>query len=81
MVMPTAKLFMTGKSQAVRLPKAFRFQGGEVYIRRDQDTGEVVLSAKQNSWETFFQLADSVAIPADFMANREDLPAQERNVF
>lgn len=79
--MPTAKLFMTGKSQAVRLPKAFRFQGEEVYIRRDQDTGEVVLSAKQNSWETFFQLADSVAIPADFMANREDLPAQERNVF
>ena len=79
--MPTAKLFMTGKSQAVRLPKAFRFQGAEVYIRRDQDTGEVVLSAKQNSWETFFQLADSVAIPADFMANREDLPAQERNVF
>ena len=81
MFMPTAKLFMTGKSQAVRLPKAFRFQGEEVYIRRDQDTGEVVLSAKQNSWETFFQLADSVAIPADFMANREDLPAQERNVF
>lgn len=79
--MPTAKLFMTGKSQAVRLPKAFRFQGGEVYIRRDQDTGEVVLSAKQNSWEAFFQLADSVAIPADFMAIREDLPAQERNVF
>jgi len=79
--MPIAKLFMTGKSQAVRLPKEFRFQGGEVFIRRDQDTGEVVLSAKPNSWEAFFTLADSVEIPADFMAAREDLPAQERNVF
>jgi len=79
--MPIAKLFMTGKSQAVRLPKEFRFQGAEVFIRRDQDTGEVVLSAKPNSWEAFFTLADSVEIPADFMANRDDLPAQERNVF
>ncbi len=79
--MPIAKLFMTGKSQAVRLPKEFRFQGAEVFIRRDQDTGEVVLSAKPNSWEAFFSLADSVEIPADFLADREGLPAQERNMF
>ena len=74
--MPTAKLFMIGKSQAIRLLKASRFQGAE-----DQDTVEVVLSAKQNSWEAFFKLADSAAIPANFMEVREDLPAQERNVF
>ena len=41
----TAKLFTTGRSQAVRLPMEFRFQGNEVFIRRDVNTGEVVLSA------------------------------------
>ncbi len=54
----TAKLFTTGRSQAVRLPMEFRFQGTEVFIRRDLDTGEVVLSAKPTSWQEFFELAD-----------------------
>jgi antitoxin VapB len=39
----TAKLFKNGRSQAVRLPKEFRFEGTEVAIRRDPATGEVVL--------------------------------------
>ena len=38
----TAKVFMNGRSQAVRLPKEFRFEGTEVAIRRDPATGEVV---------------------------------------
>jgi len=41
----TAKLFKNGRSQAVRLPKEFRFEGNEVAIRRDPATGEVVLTA------------------------------------
>ena len=41
---PIAKLFMHGRSQAVRLPKAFRFDGAEVYVRW-QGT-EVVLSSR-----------------------------------
>ena len=40
----TAKLFMNGRSQAVRLPAAFRFDGTEVFIRRDPLTGDVILS-------------------------------------
>ena len=40
----TAKLFMNGRSQAVRLPKEFRFEGKEVLIRRDPATGDVVLT-------------------------------------
>jgi antitoxin VapB len=39
-----AKLFMNGRSQAVRLPKEFRFEGTEVAIRRDPATGEVTIS-------------------------------------
>ena len=42
--MRTAKIFMTGRSQAVRLPAEFRFDTDEVFIRRDAETGDVVLS-------------------------------------
>jgi antitoxin VapB len=77
----TAKLFAAGRSQAVRLPKEFRFQGTEVFIRRDLNTGEVILSAKPASWQEFFELADSTEIPPDFMSEREDLPPQERDLF
>lgn len=42
--MTTAKLFTHGRSQAVRLPKEFRFQGTEVYVRRVGN--DVVLSAR-----------------------------------
>jgi antitoxin VapB len=59
----------------------FRFQGAEVFIRRDPDTGEVVLSPKPTSWQEFFALTDRTEIPADFMADREDPPAEERNLF
>lgn len=41
----TAKLFQNGRSQAVRLPAEFRFEGGEVLIHRDEATGNVILSA------------------------------------
>ena len=77
----TAKLFVTGRSQAVRLPKEFRFLGQEVFIRRDPKTGEVVLAPKPNSWQEFFALAEQIEIPADFMGDREDLPAVERKLF
>lgn len=77
----TAKLFMTGRSQAIRLPKEFRFEGTEVYIRRDAITGEVILSQKPASWADFFELTDHTSIPADFLADRETLPSEERNLF
>ncbi|MFZ6640262.1 antitoxin [Undibacterium sp. TC4M20W] len=77
----TAKLFTTGRSQAVRLPLEFRFQGTEVFIRRNPDTGEVILSPKPVTWTDFFALADSVDIPADFMSERDDKPAEERDLL
>jgi antitoxin VapB len=63
----TAKLFKNGRSQAVRLPKEFRFEGTEVAIRRDPATGEVVLTPSQPkpsiSFDEWFALYD--AIPDD----------------
>ncbi len=63
----TARLFTTGRSQAVRLPMEFRFEGTEVYVRRDPETGDVVLSRRPPSWSDFFALYESTEIPADFM--------------
>lgn len=73
MTSKTAKLFVNGGSQAVRLPVEFRFdESEEVYIRRDQVTGEVILSPKPASyaWAEFFALRDQVEVPPDFMAER-----------
>lgn len=77
----TARLFNSGRSQAVRLPKEFRFQGTEVFIRRDPATGAVILTPKPSSWQEFFELADRSNIAPDFMAERDKLPAEERTLF
>lgn len=55
----TAKIFTTGRSQAVRLPLEFRFDVAEVFIRHDPITGDVVLSPKPTSWQG---LLDAVAL-------------------
>lgn len=63
----TAKLFITGRSQAVRLPLEYRFEGAEVYIRRDPATGDVVLSRRPASWDGFFALDATTDVPEDFL--------------
>ena len=79
--MERAKLFMNGRSQAVRLPAAYRFEGTEVFIRRDPQTGDVILSRKPRSWDDFFALRDQIDVPPDFMKDREDPPPEERDLF
>jgi antitoxin VapB len=63
----TAKIFTTGRSQAVRLPLEYRFDGREVFIRRDAATGDVILSRRPDTWEGFFALDATTEVPADFM--------------
>jgi antitoxin VapB len=63
----TAKLFKNGDSQAVRLPKEFRFAGDEVLIKRVGSA--VVLLPKARSWDTLIQSLDK--FPLDFMSARE----------
>jgi antitoxin VapB len=77
----TAKLFVTGRSQAVRLPREYRFEGDEVFIRRDPVTGDVVLSRKPEDWQGFLELAARVEVPADFMTEPRDEPAPERELL
>ncbi len=85
----TAKLFTNGRSQAVRLPLAYRFDAKEVFIRQDPETGDVILSRKPWTWEGFFAAAKSATeladIPADFLGQQEradgQLSAQSRDPF
>ena len=77
----TAKLFTNGRSQAVRLPADLRFEGTEVFIRKDPKTGDVILSRRPGSWGEFFKLRDEANVPEDFMADRGDEPPQKRNLF
>ena len=73
----TAKLFMNGQSQAVRLPKEFRFEGKEVYIQRLGN--KIILSDKKQSWDQFFN-EDSV-FDEDFLSQRDNDKPQERDFF
>lgn len=73
--MTIARIFKSGNSQAVRLPREFRFQAEEVEIFRRGD--EVVLREKAKSAAEAFHLLAS--LPDDFMAaGRQDQPPQDR---
>ena len=71
----TAKIFTTGRSQAVRLPLEFRFDVPEVFIRHDPITGDVVLSRKPSDW---LGLLDAVALNAseDLLIERHQTTAR-----
>ncbi len=75
--MQTAKIFQNGRSQAIRLPKEFRFEGKEVYIRKVGQ--KVILSVKPESWKKFFY--SDKRQTSDFMKTREQLNLEERDIF
>ena len=71
--MKTAKLFLNGRSQAVRLPKEFRFEGSEVYIKR---LGKmVVLLPRDDPWAPLIESLDMFS--DDFMAEHNQ-PAEQQ---
>ncbi len=75
--MNTAKLFKNGKSQAVRLPKEFRFEGTEVYVKK---IGQAVLLIPKNApWLSFLESLSTFT--DDFMAERRQPPLDEREAF
>jgi antitoxin VapB len=80
-----AKLFINGRSQAVRLPAAFRFDADEVYVRQDPETGDVILSRKPPSWDQFFILVKAHPAQADLFTPAErdqsSPEKQERDPF
>ncbi|MEK6776933.1 MAG: type II toxin-antitoxin system VapB family antitoxin [bacterium] len=75
--MKTAKLFQNGQSQAVRLPKEFRFDDDHVFVKKSGNA--VVLLPVKNSWDTMIQSLDKFS--GDFMAARKQPKAQKREDF
>jgi len=72
--MDTAKLFQNGRSQAVRLPQEYRFDGKEVFIKK---VGElVVLVPRKSGWRPLLESVGSVS--DDFMTERNQPPVQKR---
>lgn len=70
----TAKVFTTGRSQAVRIPKAYRFACDEVLIERDGE--RVILTPRMRSWREYF--AHASQFTEDYPNSIEDLPPQHR---
>jgi antitoxin VapB len=66
--MQTAKLFINGRSQAVRLPKEFQFSGKDVLIQKVGDA--VILVPRNKSWEVFMHGLNSFS--EDFMSSERD---------
>jgi len=74
-MMQTAKIFQNGRSQAIRLPKAFRLPGTEVKISRDGN--RIILEPLEQSWDDWLLAIEQFS--DDFMAQGREQPAvQER---
>lgn len=75
--MKTAKLFQNGQSQAVRLPKEFRFDDDHVFIKKSGNV--VMLIPVKGSWDSLMQSLDKFS--PDFMAERKQPKTQKRESF
>jgi antitoxin VapB len=69
--MDTAKLFENGRSQAVRLPKEYRFSGDDVFIKKIDDI--VMLIPKEKVWDTFRESFHKFSSDLEFSRD-QDLP-------
>ena len=66
-----ARVFMSGRSQHVTIPAQYRFHSAEVSIRRDPQTGDVILSEGPGSWQDVFAALDAAHVPEDFLSDVE----------
>mgnify|MGYP006120330681 CR=1 FL=1 len=71
--MITAKVFESGRSQAIRLPKRYRFNSQEVNVH---PTPDGLLLTEKEPWELFDEGVSD--LPADFLAEREQPPLEDR---
>lgn len=73
----TTKVFKSGNSQAVRLPKAFRIDASEVWISKNEVTGEITITPvvdEESKLDTLLRLLKENPLPQDFLAEREYAP-------
>jgi antitoxin VapB len=75
--MKTAKIFQNGQSQAVRLPKEFRFNDSEVFIKKIGNTLQLI--PRSDSWNFLFGSLKKFS--GDFMAERTQPELEKREGF
>ena len=78
-MLATAKVFSTGNSQAVRLPKAFRVDVREMWIAKNEVTGEITLKPKPTAdgIEALFAELRTLPVTDEFIPSRDDTPAPD----
>ena len=75
--MDIAKIFKNGRSQAVRLPKKFRFEGSDVYVKKFEDI--ILLIPKDSKWNTLEKSLNYFS--DDFLKERNQPQIQDRDDF
>jgi len=75
--MDTAKVFKNGRSQAIRLPKAYRLKGDSVYIKKFEDI--IVLIPGESPWRSLISSVDDFT--EDYMSSRNQPKQQKRKYF
>ncbi len=75
-----ARVFYSGRSQAVRIPAEFRFTTDEVFVSRDPQSGGLILSESPvKTWAEVFKALDDAKFPDDFLEDRDRRPPQKRD--
>ncbi len=77
--MKTAKVFRSGNSIAVRIPKEFGLKEGEVYLKKED--GTIVIIPKESKWDRLYKELEEVPEARDFMIERDQPEPQEREIF
>ena len=73
--MDTAKLFINGQSQAVRLPKSYRFEGKEVYVKKVPE-GVLLLPKDTTIWDVWER--NLLKYDSPFMTGRNQPETQQQ---
>ena len=69
---------MSGRSQHVTIPAEYRFSAEEVFVRRDPQSGDLILSQSPGGWQEFFAAVQADPFPEDFLADRSQGIAESR---
>lgn len=69
---------MSGRSQHVTIPAEYRFTSDEVFVHRDPQSGDLILSQAPGTWEEIFAALDNAGFPSDFLADRGQGVAEVR---
>ena len=77
----TAKLFHNGRSQAVGSRRSIDSRARKYSSAATRSRAMLFCRRRPESWQDFFELADRIKVPEDFMADRDDRPPQKRKLF